>query len=194
MFSARSLGTVQAIVLVVTPLLCGAAYWQVFAPARRPGIYLVDHEEQVYPVAAGVDDATEAPVPALDSRLFPKIELPRLGLAPTFFYLYEPEAMSPPLDPASLAAWFVVYDQRTDREFHTAPEAMPLQVAEAGDRLYRVESPRFAGAWIPGRYAQLVAETSADARFVRPGIVIVGRTAGTARHRRFLVPIEVSWR
>lgn len=192
MFSTRPLRTLQAIALVASPLLCGVAYWQAFAPAPGPGLYLVDADDQVRAVAGGVDEGTETMVPMFDSRQFPPIELPRIGLRPKSLYLYEPGAMSPPLDPASLAAWFFVYDRRSDREFHTAPEAMPLQISEAGDGLYRVDSLRFG--MVSSRYAQLVAEANVDGTFARPGIVIVGRVVGTARRRRFLVPIEVTWR
>jgi hypothetical protein len=191
MFSVRSRSAAQAFALVAAPLLCGAAYWRAFAPARHPGVYVADRQQHVHPVDAGFDDPGDAGAPTIDSRLFPTIDVPRVGAAPESFYLYAPEAMSPPLDPASLAAWFVAYDPRGDREFHTAPEAMPLEVADVGDGLYRLLSPRLKPGWISDRLAQLTSLANADTRFVRPGIVLVGRTAGTHQRRRFFVPIAI---
>lgn len=180
----------QAVAVVVAPLLLGAAYWCAVSPAALPGLYVLDHSQRVHPVTAAADVSSEAPSDAIDSRVFPIMDVPRIGALPASLYLYQPDRMTPPLDPSTIAVWYLVYDRRTDRELHTPPQPVTMSVLKVGDELYRLDSASLSHAWIWDQYATQVERLSADRRYARPALLVEGHVRGEQRRRRFFVPID----
>lgn len=129
-----------SLALVAAPMVIGAAYFEVAAPAQRPGVYVFTQNQVAYAMAEVNAPPEVLSNPDAALRLGRTLTMTDIGVAqptPVAFYLVDREQLRPPVaaSGATLTAVFAAPDGV--RAEAVPADALALKRTEPSDELVR---------------------------------------------------------